>query len=209
MHTLIVTAHPEENAYTHAVTQQAIAGIEASPGHTFELINLSQTGFDPRFTKSDYDVFRSTGRPGPDVLAEQARLDKANSLLLIFPVYWWSMPAVMKGWIDRVFTQGWAYIDHDGEATTRLLGRLTVQIIAIGGAVRGTYERRGYSSAMQTQLDEGIFGYVGAKMVGSELILPLDANSSEEGLIRAFEIGNGLQSAVYELRCASDADLCS
>lgn len=65
MHTLIVTAHPEESAYTHAVTKQAIAGIEGSPGHTFELINLSRTGFDPRFTKSDYDVFRSAGSPVP------------------------------------------------------------------------------------------------------------------------------------------------
>jgi NAD(P)H dehydrogenase (quinone) len=112
---------------------------------------------------------------------------------MIFPVYWWSMPAILKGWIDRVFPQGWAYVDVDGEETTRLLGRLAIQTIAIGGATQRTYDRRGYTQAIQTQIDQGIFGYVGAHMVGSELLLPLDGTSSNLGLQRAREIGRSLR----------------
>lgn len=198
MHTLVVTAHPKAGSYTHAVAEQVIAGIKATPDHTYELLDLMESGFDPTFNEADYSAFRSGEKPGPDILAEQARIDRADTLVLVFPVYWWSMPALLKGWIDRVFTQGWAYIDHDGEATTRLLGRLAIQIIAVGGAVLETYERRGYLQAIQTQIDHGIFGYVGARMIGSELLLPLDAASSEAGLVLAFDIGKGLLDAVLQ-----------
>lgn len=203
MHTLIVTSHPETHTYTHAVIEKVIAGLEKSPGQTYEVLDVAKTGFDPQFNDADYRVFREEAAPSADVLAEQARIDKADTLVLVFPVYWWSMPAALKGWVDRVFTQGWAYVDLDGESTTRLLGRLTVQILAIGGAVQGTYERRGYAAAMKTQIEDGIFGYVGAKVIGSELLLPLDKQSAAEGLVRAFEIGSGLTEAVGQARDAA------
>lgn len=195
MHSLIVTAQPEANSYTHAVTREVISGIKATTGHTFELLDLATSGFDATFNTADYAVFRENATAPDDVLAEQARVDRADALVLIYPVFWWSMPAVMKGWIDRVFTQGWAYFDENGKDTVRLLNRLSVQTIAIGGATERTYQRRGYSDAMKTQIDQGIFGYIGARVIGTELILPLDAASSQAGLTRAFEIGSNIASA--------------
>lgn len=195
MHSLIVTAQPEANSYTHAVTREVISGIKATTGHTFELLDLATSGFDATFNTADYAVFRENATAPDDVLAEQTRIDRADALVLIYPVFWWSMPAVMKGWIDRVFTQGWAYFDESGKDTIRLLNRLSVQTIAIGGATERTYQRRGYSDAMKTQIDQGIFGYIGARMIGTELILPLDAASSQAGLTRAFEIGSNIASA--------------
>ena len=44
-----------------------------------------------------------------DVRDHQARVDAADVLTLIFPIYWWSFPAILKGWIDRVWNRGWAY----------------------------------------------------------------------------------------------------
>ncbi|MNE71736.1 Glutathione-regulated potassium-efflux system ancillary protein KefF [compost metagenome] len=140
-------------------------------------------------------MFRDNATPPDDVVAEQARIDRADALILIYPVFWWSMPSVMKGWIDRVFTQGWAYFDESGKDTIRLLNRLSVQTIAIGGATERTYQSRGYSQAMKTQIDQGIFGYIGARVIGTELILPLDTASSQAGLVRAFEIGSNIANA--------------
>lgn len=198
MHSLIVTAQPEPNAYTHAVTREVISGIKATTGHTYELLDLATSGFDATFNTADYAVFRENATPPADVLAEQARIDRADAHVLIYPVFWWSMPAVMKGWIDRVFTQGWAYFDENGKDTVRLLNRLSVQTIAIGGATERTYQRRGYSDAMNTQIDQGIFGYIGARVIGTELILPLDTASSQAGLARAFEIGSNIASAHHQ-----------
>jgi NAD(P)H dehydrogenase (quinone) len=102
------------------------------------------------------------------------------------------VPAVLKGWIDRVFTSGWAYVDDPEQGTTRLLGRLKGQVVAIGGADRGTYERRGYLDALNAQIVQGIFGYCGIQSAGLDLLLPLDATSEAAGLQRAFEIGQCL-----------------
>lgn len=198
MHSLIIIAHPEAGSYTHAVAQQVIAGLQEDPQNTFEIVDLTVEGFDPRYTGADYRAFRDGAVLPADAVAEQARIDRADLLILIFPVYWWSMPAILKGWIDRVFTNGWAYIDAEGQETTRLLGRLSIQTVAIGGATQRTYDKRGYAQAIRTQIDEGIFGYVGARMVGSELLLPLDAVSSQAGLQRARAIGANLTSATLE-----------
>jgi NAD(P)H dehydrogenase (quinone) len=195
MHSLIVTAQPETDAYSHAIAREVIAGIKTSGEHTFELLDLSTSGFNPTFNTADYAVFRNNATPPDDVATEQARLNRADALILIYPVFWWSMPAVMKGWIDRVFTQGWAYFDESGKDTVRLLNRLSVQTIAIGAANERTYQRRGYSQAMNTQIDQGIFGYIGARVIGTELILPLDSTSSQAGLKRACEIGSNIASA--------------
>jgi NAD(P)H dehydrogenase (quinone) len=198
MHSLIVVAHPEPASYTQALVEQVIAGLKEDPENTFEVADLTAEGFDPRYSPADHFAFRGGTPPPADAVAEQARIDRADLLIMVFPVYWWSMPAILKGWIDRVFTQGWAYVDADGGETKRLLGRLSIQTIAIGGATRRTYERRGYAQAIQTQIDQGIFGYVGASMVGSELLLPLDAASSEAALQRAREIGANLNSAIHD-----------
>jgi NAD(P)H dehydrogenase (quinone) len=198
MHSLIVVAHPEPASYTQALVEQVIAGLKEDPENTFEVADLTAEGFDPRYSPADHFAFRGGTPPPADAVAEQARINRADLLIMVFPVYWWSMPAILKGWIDRVFTQGWAYVDADGGETKRLLGRLSIQTIAIGGATRRTYERRGYAQAIQTQIDQGIFGYVGARMVGSELLLPLDAASSEAALQRAREIGANLNSAIHD-----------
>jgi NAD(P)H dehydrogenase (quinone) len=203
MHSLIVIAHPEATSYTHSVAEQVIAGLKEDPQNSYELADLTAEAFDPRYTHADHRAFREGITPPADALAEQARIDRADLLIMIFPVYWWSMPAILKGWIDRVFTNGWAYIDADGKETTRLLGRLAIQTIAIGGATQRTYDKRGYARAIQTQIDQGIFGYVGARVVGSELLLPLDAASSQAGLYRAREIGANLSSATRNVPIVS------
>ncbi|ACL59850.1 NAD(P)H-dependent oxidoreductase [Methylobacterium nodulans] len=192
MHTLIVTAHPDKSSYTHAVVSRLVAGLETRDNDTYEVVDLIAEGFDPRFTAADNDFYDGRAEPGADVLAEQQRLDRADVLVLVFPIYWWSMPAVMKGWIDRVFTTGWAFIDDPDKGTTRLLGRLKGQVIAVGGSHRGTYDRRGYLDAIKKQILEGIFGFCGMGVIGLDLLLPMDSESENEGLQNAFEIGRRL-----------------
>lgn len=192
MHILIVTSHPDIGSYTHAVVGRLVAGIEAGSANTCEVVDLATEGFDPRFTKGDYEHYHGRAEADADVLAEQRRLDRADVLVLVFPVYWWSMPATMKGWIDRVFTSGWAFIDDPEKGTTRLLGRLKGQVIAVGGSRRDTYERRGYLDAMNKEIIEGIFGFCGMGSLGLELLLPMDAAGVEEGLQRTYGIGRRL-----------------
>ncbi|MCG7388854.1 NAD(P)H-dependent oxidoreductase [Pantoea sp. ACRSB] len=190
MHALIVVAHPDRDSFTHAVAT-AVANEIRSP-HTVEIADLIAEGFDPRYGEADLALFRNQSAPPADVLAEQKRIDRADALVLVYPVYWWSFPGVLKGWIDRVFTSEWAYGETPEGKINKKLGRLQVHLLGIGGANLRTYARRGYYAAMRTQIDEGIFDYVGAAVKTSELILLPDADSPETHLETARQTGRRL-----------------
>lgn len=194
MHALIAYSHPDPdpNSHTHTVAAQVGKGIEATgKSHTYEYADLAAEDFDPRFNATDFNQFKGLSTSPDDVIAEQKRLDRADALVLVYPIYWWSFPAQLKGWIDRVFTQGWAYDDTDGKLVKKL-GHLQVHLMAIGGADQRTYVRHGYFASMKTQIDHGIFGYCGAPVRSSELLLPSDSDYPSSHYRRANSMGRQL-----------------
>lgn len=192
MHALIVVDHDDPRSLTHSLAQQIAKGLSQSdPSNTFEIADLHAEAFDPRFGVADWAVHHRESAPPADVLAEQARIDRADVLVLVYPVFWWSMPALLKGWIDRVFSNGWAY-DFDGDSTHKKLGRLRVHLVGLGGADARTYERHGYGAAMKTQIDHGIFDYCGATVAGSALLLESESSDPAVQLQAAREMGLGL-----------------
>ncbi|UQY45765.1 NAD(P)H-dependent oxidoreductase [Erwinia sp. PK3-005] len=188
MHALIVTSHPDSHSHSQTIASRVADGIAASGIHTFEQVNLAAEQFDPRFSQADYEQFKNGSALPADVLAEQQRLNRANALVLVYPVYWWSFPAQLKGWIDRVFTQGWAYDDSNDKVIGKL-GHLQVHLLALGAATPRTYLRRGYFSSMRTQIDQGIFDYCGAPVLTSELLLPADENYPDAHYGLAYNLG--------------------
>lgn len=172
MHALVVVAHPDPSSLSHAVAKALAEGVSAA-GHSVEIADLAREGFDPRFSPADLALHRREAPPPADVAAEQARIDRADALVLVYPIYWWSMPALMKGWIDRVFANGWAYEELADMKTVKKLQHLPVHLVALAGADMRTFARHGYYGAMKTQIDHGIFGYCGAPVVTSEFLVPV------------------------------------
>ena len=153
MHALIVVAHPDPKSLSHGVAACLAEGVGMA-GHTFEIADIAREGFDPRYTATDLAVHRREVAPAADVAAEQARIDGADTLVLVYPVYWWSMPALLKGWIDRVWNNGWAY-------GARKFPQQRVWMIGVAGGLPDSFAKRGYDTAIQTQLDVGILDYCG------------------------------------------------
>ncbi|MCF7750713.1 NAD(P)H-dependent oxidoreductase [Bacillus subtilis subsp. subtilis] len=192
MHTLIVTSHPHPGALTHAVAAQIARGITTTaPTATVEFADLAAEGFDPRLTRADLEGHQRRHPFPADVLAEQARLDRANTLVLVFPVYWWAMPAQLKGWIDRVFSNGWAYDDSTGHVQKKL-AHLPVHLVGLGGADLRTWSKRGYDTAMKTQIDTGIFDYCGAPVASSTLLLEVDTLPAAPHLETSAALGRAI-----------------
>lgn len=169
MHILVVMAHPAGPSLTRSVAS-AILDAGTALGHSAELVDLVAEEFDPVFGPADHAAFTATDPTPPDVRREQQRIDRADHLVLVHPVYWWSMPAVLKGWIDRVFVSGWAFEEDADGGIVKKLGRLNVHLIALTGASSETYARHGYRDAMRAQIDHGIFDFCGAPVVTSELV---------------------------------------
>ncbi|MCD9027895.1 NAD(P)H-dependent oxidoreductase [Luteimonas sp. BDR2-5] len=193
MHALVVVAHPEPSSLSQAIGARIAAGI-AQSGHTAEIADLAAEGFDPRFTPADLAVHRRRGPAPADVVRERTRIDRADALVLVYPVYWWSIPALLKGWIDRVFSNGWAFDFSLGGRLEKKLRRLQVQLVAVAGADAHTYARHGYFGAMKLQIDHGIFDYCGARVIGSELLLESETRDPQVPLAAAGVIGQGLFS---------------
>jgi len=162
--TLIVTTHPDSDSLTHHLAERLAQELRSTSDSTsVEVADLAAEGFDPRYTLADRHTYRVGGDFTPDVAAEQERLDRATDLVLVFPVYWWSTPALLKGWFDRVFVNGWAFgLDADG-GIVRKLDRLRVHLVPIAGDDAGVYDRHGYEQAMRTQLEHGIVDFCGAR----------------------------------------------
>lgn len=163
MSVLIVTAHPDPESLTRAIARALARALEGDGAAPVAVADLDAEAFDPRFTLADRHAYR-TGHDAPaDVAAERARLDHVDDLVLVFPVYWWSMPALLKGWVDRVFGNGWAFrVGPDGRIV-RLLGDLTVHFVPIAGDDAGRYGRHGYDQAFTAQVEHGIVDYCGAR----------------------------------------------
>jgi NAD(P)H dehydrogenase (quinone) len=108
MHTLVILAHPYAKSYCHALYERVILTLEQA-GHTVDRLHLDGEDFDPVMRGGDLAVYNKGQSADPAVLAYQARIDAAQQLVFIFPIWWEVMPALLKGFIDKVFTKGWAY----------------------------------------------------------------------------------------------------
>ncbi|WP_423920789.1 NAD(P)H-dependent oxidoreductase [Frigoribacterium sp. 2-23] len=162
MPALIVTAHPDPESLTQHIARRLADALVAEDVDV-ETADLAAEGFDPRFTLADRHTYQVGGDFTSDVSREQARLDRATDVVLVFPVYWWSMPALLKGWIDRVFVNGWAFDVAPDAGIVRKLGRLTVHLLPVAGDDIGVYERHGYEQALRTQIEHGVVDFCGAR----------------------------------------------
>ncbi|MET3496403.1 NAD(P)H-dependent oxidoreductase [Variovorax boronicumulans] len=189
MHALIVVSHPDSKSLTHAIARSFAAGVEESGDHTTEIADIAAEGFQPAFNRDDRFAYLLQAPLPSDIAREQERIDRADALVLVYPVYWWSFPGQLKGWIDRVFSNGWAYDEAPDGTLGKRLGRLAVHLVGIGGADGGTYARHGYDKAMRTQIDHGIFDFCGARVVTSEFLLDVNGRAAPSHLVTARALG--------------------
>ncbi|EOT1169820.1 NAD(P)H-dependent oxidoreductase [Cronobacter dublinensis] len=190
MHALIVVSHPSAQSLTHSVAHALAEGVSAAGAHhTAQIADLTREGFNPVFNEADYAAFLQTAPVPPDVAKEQARLDNADALVLVYPVYWWSMPGLLKGWIDRVFANGWAYEERPEGGIVKKLGHLPVHLVGIGGADRKTYEKHDYRQAYHTQIAHGIFDFCGAPVVSNEILFLPELSAPTAAPDRARTLG--------------------
>lgn len=183
MSTLIVTAHPDPDSLTHHVARllQERLGAEGTV-----VAHLAQEGFDPRFTMVDRRGYQTRTLADPAVVAEQERVDAATDLVLVFPVWWWSLPALLKGWFDRVFITGWAF---DFDADDRLVPRLQhvmAHLLPVSGTSGSSFARHGYAQAFSTQVEQGVLDYCGLSR-GVTAFVRDSESGDEEAVTREVE----------------------
>jgi NAD(P)H dehydrogenase (quinone) len=132
---LIVLCHPAKTSLSHMIVQTIRASLH-SRGTVVDLLDLYEDNFAPALTPEERANYYATA-PALSAIAEHAsRLSRADILILVFPTWWYGMPAMLKGWIDRTFAPTVAF-DHSndlGPIKPRLTNLKSVLVITTLGS---------------------------------------------------------------------------
>ena len=106
MFVVVVVTHPSSDSYCHALAARADAGLRAA-GHDVEMLDLYAVGFAPAMSPEERHAYHGD-RPIIDPLvAEHAALVlRADALVFVYPTWWSGLPAMLKGWLERVMVAG-------------------------------------------------------------------------------------------------------
>jgi NAD(P)H dehydrogenase (quinone) len=191
---LVVHAHPEPKSLTSALKDHAVASLTAQ-GHEVQVSDLYPSDWNAVAGRLDFlqpaDTDRlqyamqsgyayASGTQTADIVAEQQKLLWADAVVLSFPMWWFSMPAILKGWIERVFALGLAYGigEHSDErwgdryGEGMLSGRRAMLVVTMGGH-DSHYSPRGVNGAIDDILwpiQHGILFYPGMEVLPPFLI---------------------------------------
>lgn len=177
MKVLIVHAHPEPQSFTAALRDQAVATLQAQ-GHEVQVSDLYKMNWNPVASADDfssrenpeylvYALEQRLGVKSQSLAADiQAELDKllwADLLILNFPIFWFSTPAILKGWIDRVLVSGICYGGKRFYDQGGLSGKKALVTVTLGGREHmfGEDAIHGPLEDMLRPLLRGTLAYVG------------------------------------------------
>ena len=159
MHTFVLFDHPHEKSFCAAACGAIERGITRAGG-TVDVENLYQSGFDPILRTSDLATYQEGKSSDPSVADYQRRISQADHLALVFPVWWQVMPALTKGFLDKVFLPGWAFEIGENGVSIGKLGHLRVTIVTTMGSSHTVYHAD-YRNPLEGMFRLGTCGFVG------------------------------------------------
>lgn len=178
MKVLIVFAHPESASFSAALKNTAVETLKGQ-GHDVTVSDLYQMGWSAALGHADFpgeradatylDLSREQEHAfahhthSADVKAEQDKVAAADLVLFHFPVWWFSMPAILKGWVDRVFSRGFAYSTGRKYESGHFKGKRAMICLTTGTAST-LYEPNGIDGDLHHILwpiHNGILAYTG------------------------------------------------
>ncbi|GAA5161669.1 MULTISPECIES: NAD(P)H-dependent oxidoreductase [Amycolatopsis] len=182
MNVLWISAHPEPRSLNGSLREEGLRAL-TELGHEYRLSDLYAMGWNPVVGPEDYghdpaerlhvadasaEAYES-GRLSDDILAEQEKVEWADALVVQFPVWWYGLPAILKGWFDRVFVKGFGYgiTREDGVALRygegKLAGKRALAVATIGARASALGPRgvHGDLTELLFPLLHGTFWYTG------------------------------------------------
>jgi NAD(P)H dehydrogenase (quinone) len=146
---VVVYWHPVPTSLC-ATARDRVLGALAQAGDEYRLLDLHAEGFDPVLSVQEWKAHGESNGPWPGLEHHAEALQWADSLVFVYPTWFSSQPAMVKGWFDRVFTNGVAYEFSDGDRFVR--GRLRhirrVMVVTTHGSSRLVNRWQGESGLM-------------------------------------------------------------
>lgn len=177
--TLIVIAHPNPDSFNHAIQEQMIIALKQE-NHEVRVRDLYALHFNPVLSKEELIRYDSPKQEiSTEVRTEQEEILWADQLVFIYPTWWWSMPAMMKGYFDRVFLPGFAFsVDETG--VVGLLKGKKAWIIQTTGSDQAYIEENELGKMVKKPLELGLFNFCGIEVTAHHLLPAVSFVSENE-----------------------------
>lgn len=186
MNVLLVLAHPERLSFNGAMFDVAQTTLE-NAGHTVVTSDLYRMGFDPvssrhNFTsihnpdylklQAEEQLASETDGFADEVEAEIAKVEAADLMIWQFPLWWFGLPAILKGWVDRVFAMGRAYGNGNIYETGKFKGKRALLSLTTGGPADAYLENgfNGDLNAILRPIQRGILNFTGFSVLQPQLV---------------------------------------
>lgn len=186
MNVLIVYAHPEPKSMNGAMFRAAVAALEAA-GHQVKTSDLYEMQLNPVSGRSNFtsvhnaDFFKqqleevhATAVNGfaPDINAEQEKVEWCDLMIWQFPLWWFGMPGILKGWVDRVFAMGRTYGAGHLYETGKFSGKKALLSITTGGP-ETHYVEGGFNGSLAgilRPIHRGVLQFTGFTVLAPQVI---------------------------------------
>jgi len=159
---LVVYSHPNPGSFCHAILETVINTLAAGKQGVV-VRDLYALGFNPVLRADDFVGIQSGNIPA-DIKTEQDHIAASDNLIVIHPIWWTGLPAMIKGYFDRVFSYGFAYSVDAGGIVKLLTGKKAV-VFNTQGTPQQVYEQTGMFEALKKTSDMGIYAFCGLEVV--------------------------------------------
>ena len=117
MKALVVYCHPKEGSFTSAVRDQVVSKLQ-SAGAEIRIIDLYAQNFTPVLTANELETYEDPAHNTGPVAEDVEHLKWCDTLVFVYPTWWYGLPAMLKGWLDRVFVPEIAFLMPTPERKT-------------------------------------------------------------------------------------------
>ncbi|MEO1053614.1 MAG: NAD(P)H-dependent oxidoreductase [Bacteroidota bacterium] len=165
---LVINGHPDKESFNYALSKAYMDGLKDSDAQV-EVLNVADLAFNPNLKYG----YRKISELEPDLLMAIDKIKQADHLVWILPMWWYGMPALMKGFIDRIFLPGFFFKYQKGSPfPKKLLKGKTARLIITADTVRW-YDRWFMGSPLINQFKKGTLEFCGVKPVKVTYIAPI------------------------------------
>ncbi len=176
MRVLIVYAHPNPSSFNHAILEHCSLGLQEA-GHDVRVKDLYAENFDPVLRADELAALQS-GQIPDKIRHEQEALLWAEGLIFIYPLWWYSCPAILKGWFDHVLTNGVAYA-YTNKGLQGLLKHQRAVVLMTAGSSETFFQKNDAVQLIQRPITEGTLAFCGIEDVYHRTFYGVPGSSEE------------------------------
>jgi len=213
MNVFIVHAHAEPKSFNSALFRTACDTL-AEAGHAVVTSDLNAMGFNPVSDRRNFTTVKNAealqqqmeelhaseaGGFAPDIEAEVQKIEACDLMIWQFPIWWFGLPGILKGWVDRVFVYGRIYMHGEMYDKGKFRGKRAMLSLTTGGPA-AVYEKDGFTGdieAILRPIQRGMLYFVGFDVLAPNIVFGparAEADDREAALARYAERLRGIEN---------------